>query len=166
MISIKNGYAFFCNEWPSNWRHSPFILNGIRYNCVEQYMMAEKCRCFGDFENEAMVMSSKDPVDQKRYGRLAGPYNESKWAAIRYGVVLRGTLEKYRQNPELRQKLLDPQYDGITFVEARVEDTIWGIGLRKDDPRAWDSATWWGQNLLGRAITEARGILQREAERG
>lgn len=161
MITIKNGFALFWSEWPSNWRHSPMTIDGVVYNCVEQYMMAEKCRCFGDTKHEAMVMSATDPSDQKRYGRMAGPYVESKWAAVRYEVVLRATVEKYRQNPDLRRMLLDPQYDGVTFVEASPEDTVWGIGLKKDDPRAWNEATWRGTNLLGKAVTEARAILKR-----
>lgn len=159
-LLIKNGLALFWGEWPSNWQWSPFTLDGVVYTCVEQYMMAEKARCFGDTRAEQLVMSTSDPADQKRYGRQAGPYDEAKWSAARYNVVLRGTLEKYCQNDDLFERLFDPKLDGLTFVEASPEDTIWGIGLKKDNPLAWDPATWRGQNLLGKAITEAREILR------
>ncbi len=51
-ILIKNGLALFWGDWPSNWQPSPFTLDGVVYNCVEQWMMAEKARCFGDVQAE------------------------------------------------------------------------------------------------------------------
>lgn len=32
----------------SQWYPSYFVIDGIRYNCAEQYMMAEKARVFKD----------------------------------------------------------------------------------------------------------------------
>ena len=40
-------------------------------------------------------------------------------------------------------------------------DRIWGIGREKKDPLAWNRSTWLGTNLLGQAITEARGIMKK-----
>lgn len=160
-ILVKNGFALFWSGWPSNWHPSPFSIQGTTYNCVEQWMMAEKARCFGDSEAEKRVMSASDPFDQKRFGRAVRNYNDKKWADVRYMVVLQGTLEKYRQNPHLRAHLLDPAWDGLVFVEASPDDRIWGIGREKKDPLAWNRSTWLGTNLLGQAITEARGIMKK-----
>ena len=41
-------------------------------------------------------------------------------------------------------------------------DTIWGIGLAEDDPRAHNKDTWMGKNLLGYALTEVRDELMKE----
>ena len=60
---------------------------------------------------------------------------------------------------DLREKLLDPKFDGKTFVEASPYDRIWGVGLAQDDPAIDDERNWKGRNLLGKAITEVRDIL-------
>ena len=153
----KNGLLLFWGQWPSNWERSPFTLHGITYNCVEQYMMAEKARVFVDMEALARIMAAPDPRDQKRYGGQVTPYVDATWSSLRYGVVLTATIAKYLQNPELKAKLLATSG---RFVEASPDDRIWGIGLRATDPRAWDPKTWQGTNLLGQAIDEAREFIR------
>jgi len=71
-ITIRGGYALFWGQWPSNWQPSPFVLDGQTYNCVEQWMMAEKARLFGDTAVEAKVMATLDPAEQKALGRTFG----------------------------------------------------------------------------------------------
>jgi hypothetical protein len=159
-LTIRGKYALFYGQWPSNWEPSPFVIDGKRYGCVEQWMMASKARLFGDKQAERHIMESPDPSDQKRYGRIVKGYDDRRWAAVRYKVVLQGTLEKYRQNPHLMRKLLDT--GGLVFVEASPTDKIWGIGMRASDPNSGDPSKWRGQNLLGKAITEAKGILMGE----
>ena len=158
-IIVKNGYALFWGQWPSNWMISPFVINSATYNCVEQYMMAEKAKCCGDFEALARIMASPDPSDQKRHGRNIQNYDEEKWSAIRYSVVLRATIRKYNQNPDLMKKLMS--MGDVTFVECSPEDVIWGIGMRASDPRATDPSQWLGTNLLGKAVTEARDFFKK-----
>lgn len=153
-----NGYIFFWGEWPSNWTISPFTLDGVTYNCVEQYMMAEKARLFGDKATEAAIMGSSNPSEQKYMGRRVRGYDDAKWAEVRYDVVLRATIEKYRQNPDLFKLLLATGDD--VFVEASPEDRVWGIGMRKTDKGIGNPMNWKGLNLLGKAITEAKRLLR------
>lgn len=159
-MASRNGYFLFWGTWPSNWTRSPFAIEGKTYTCVEQYMMAEKARLFMDPHTWAKIMATPEPDDQKRYGREVKNYDDATWAAARYAVVLKGTLEKYRQNPALKALLLDTGND--IFVEASPDDRIWGIGMRAAHPDATDETKWRGLNLLGKAITEARGIIRLE----
>lgn len=46
------------------------------------------------------------------------------------------------------------------LVEASPHDTIWGIGLTADDPRAWSKDTWLGKNLLGYTLNIVREIIK------
>ena len=46
-------------------------------------------------------------------------------------------------------------------MEASPYDTIWGIGLAAEDPRAKDPSQWRGQNLLGFALMEVRDEIRR-----
>ncbi len=47
------------------------------------------------------------------------------------------------------------------LVEASPVDTVWGIGMAGDDPRANDPRQWLGQNLLGFALVVVRDALAR-----
>jgi ribA/ribD-fused uncharacterized protein len=161
-LPIRDGFALFWGQWPSNWEHSPFILERIRYSCVEHFMMAEKARLFNDNDTLKAILATDEPREHKKLGRLVKGFTEAKWAEVRYDVVLRGTLEKYRQNKHLLDLLLATE--NLTFVEASPEDRIWGIGMRRDDPRATHPEQWLGLNLLGKAINEAREILRAESK--
>ena len=53
----------------SQWTISNFVIDGIIYNCTEQWMMTEKARLFGDMETLSLIMEAKSPREQKRLGR-------------------------------------------------------------------------------------------------
>lgn len=155
---IKDGFLLFWNEWPSNWTHSPFTLNKIKYNCVEQFMMAKKAEFFNDTKTYNKIMKASHPREQKALGREVKNYNDNKWSSVRYQIVLEGTLAKYQQNESLKQKLLDT--GDLIFVEASPSDTIWGIGMDENHPNATRPQNWKGKNLLGKCITETRSIIR------
>lgn len=158
-LTIRGHYAFFWRQWPSNWERSPFALNGVSYSCVEQWMMAEKARLFQDPTILEQIMSTESPELHKRYGRAVRGYDDARWTEARYEIVLRGTLEKYRQNLELRRLLLDT--GELQLVEASPYDRIWGIGMDVTHPELLNESKW-GLNLLGLAVTQARKMLKRE----
>lgn len=155
---VRSGrWLLFLRQWPSNWEPSPFEVGGIRYGCVEQYMMAEKARTFGDERALSAIMSSSDPSEHQRIGRAVVGYDDRTWSEIRYGVVLTGQVEKYRQNEHLMTLL--SRTDGVlSFAEAS-RDPVWGTGFPASHPDAGNEGLWTGRNLLGRAVTKAREIL-------
>jgi hypothetical protein len=122
------------------------------------YMMAEKAALFGDHEAVQHIMKAEHPAEMQRLGRKVKGFDETVWACERYNIVLNGTLEKYRQNEDLRKLLLAT--GDLVFVEASPTDKVWGIGLRASDPDSGDKNLWRGLNLLGKANTEARDIIR------
>jgi ribA/ribD-fused uncharacterized protein len=68
-----------------------------------------------------------------------------------------GLVSKFTQDSYSLQCLLDTE-DSI-IVEASPYDKVWGIGMKKDDPRATDPSQWDGQNLLGIVLMKARDII-------
>lgn len=152
-------FTFFWSGPFSQWHPSPFTLEGLPYGCAEQWMMAEKARLFGDSETAALIMANADPATQKRLGRAVRGFDNAVWLAKAPEIVLKGSLAKYGQNPDLKAILLATA--GTTLVEASPHDRLWGIGLTATDPRAADRATWLGKNWLGAVLTRVRDHLLR-----
>ncbi|WP_393061182.1 NADAR family protein [Streptomyces sp. LN549] len=142
----------------SQWWPSPFEVDGVTYASAEHWMMAGKARLFGDEESAKQAVAAKSPAQAKKVGRLVRDFDETVWERERYGLVVKGSIHKFGQNPELRKFLLGT--GERMLVEASPMDRIWGIGLAADDPRAENPATWRGLNLLGFALMDARAALR------
>lgn len=156
-LRIIGDYGFFWGGWLSNWAITPFTYGLREYNCVEQWIMAQKARAFGDFDSEKKIMESPHPKAQKEFGRKVTPYNDKQWALIRRAVAFDGLLCKFQQNPELKAKLIS--FQG-TYVEASPYDKIWGIGMGVNEPGIEDPKNWKGANLLGETITDVRNEIE------
>ncbi len=141
----------------SQWYAAPFTVKGRLYPTAEHWMMAGKARLFGDDEAFEAVFQDPSPAAAKRIGRRVRGFDERAWAAERRAIVVEGNRHKFRRYPELAAFLGGT--GAAVLVEASPYDRIWGIGLRRDDPRAVDPARWQGQNLLGFALMDVRAGL-------
>lgn len=140
------------------WTHSEFHEDGARYVCAEQYMMAEKARLFGDEATRAKILATASPREHKALGRQVRGFVQDVWERERLAIVIRANRAKFGQNPDMRRALLAT--GDKLLVEASPLDTIWGVGLRADDPRIHDPAQWRGLNLLGEALMTVRSELR------
>lgn len=127
-------------------------------------MMVQKALLFSDEEVvkeilEVEGVSSGDMATVKALGRKVSNFDNEIWEANRERIVLEGSLHKFRQNPELRQSLLET--GGKKLVEASPRDRIWGVGF--GEKNALKQKQRWGLNLLGKALEDARNILRNEA---
>lgn len=166
MIDITDTHAFFYTEWPSNWANAAFDYTSRygnretnRFFTTEHAFMYEKAMFFGDTATAKKILTVIHPREAKALGRKVKNFDTAKWDKERYAVMVAVNLEKFRQNPELFEKLADPKFDGRTFVEASPVDGIWGIGLPMGAPGIDDERNWRGTNLLGKALTEVRKVL-------
>lgn len=141
----------------SQWYAAPFSVNEQRYDTAEHFMMAEKARLFGDDEIRQRVLACRTPGEAKKLGRAVRGFDEEVWRRERFAVVVQASVEKFRQNPALRDFL--GQTGERVLVEASPVDRIWGIGLAADHEDAARPARWQGLNLLGFALMEARARL-------
>lgn len=153
-------FTFFWHGAFSNWYMSEFIIKGISYCCVEQFMMAQKALVFGDHDSYKLIMASRDPKEMKALGRGIKNFDGLKWHKVRKPIVKMAVMAKFRQNGIIYERL--KATIGTTLVEASPYDDIWGIKLGADDPRAQARETWLGLNLLGEILTEAREELMAE----
>lgn len=146
------------NGFLSNWYLSPFIMSGIGFSSVEQYMMYQKAVCFNDLAIASKIMKTDDVAVIKSLGRAVSGYDDIVWSGIRENIVYDGLLAKFTQNNNLREQLLET--GDCVLAECAVKDLIWGIGLSMKDPDRFDTEKWRGRNLLGHLLMKVREQLK------
>ena len=172
-VAVRAGrrfeYLFFWGHTPradgevdasclSQWYPASFVVEGVRYLTAEHFMMAEKARLFGDLKKLAAILEAATPRDAKALGRKVSPFDQTLWNDRCVDVVVRGNVAKFGADERLRSFLLSTGEK--VLVEASPRDTVWGIGLGRDNPKARDPSQWRGRNLLGFALMEARTRLR------
>ena len=141
----------------SQWWPSAFTVDGVRYATAEHWMMAGKARLFGDDAAVEPILAARTPAEAKNLGRLVRGFDDERWNAARFELVVRGNAAKFGQDPALREYLLGTR--SRVLVEASPRDRVWGIGLGAANEHACVPARWRGLNLLGFALMEARERL-------
>jgi ribA/ribD-fused uncharacterized protein len=147
----KNGVSVTCF---SQWYPAQFVIDGVLYPTAEHYMMAQKAELFNDTETLALILNAPTPAAAKALGRQVRGFDDARWLAQRFAVVVRANQAKFAQNPELDEVL--KKTGSAIIVEASPVDRIWGIGLAKADAQANDPNQWRGLNLLGFALMQVR----------
>jgi len=144
------------NGYLGNWYASPFTVHNIQFINNEQYFMWAKQQLFDRANTtlEAQILSATSPKVMKDLGRLVKNFDQTTWDQQKFAIMKSGIYEKFTQNPELKQKLLDTK-DAI-LVEASPFDKVWGIGLNEADAK---TKPWKGENLLGKALMAVRASL-------
>ncbi|MCI8423602.1 MAG: NADAR family protein [Lawsonibacter sp.] len=143
----------------SQWWMAQFKVDGRPYCCMEQFMMAEKARLFGDKETLEKIMEATVQGKIKALGREVKHFDQEEWDKCKHTIVLTGNFQKFLQNPELKDFLL--RTGDKILVEASPRDRIWGIGMGASNENAANPAAWRGQNRLGFALMEVRDELRR-----
>ncbi|EAC7757406.1 NADAR family protein [Listeria monocytogenes] len=165
----KLKYIFFWGHQPaedgkiskscfSQWWICSFKVDGVEYNCAEQFMMAEKAKLFNDMEMREKILAAKHPKQAKDFGRLIRGFQEDIWLKNRFNIVIRANQAKFSQNEELKKFLM--QTKKRILVEASPVDKIWGIGMAADNKNVENPLYWKGLNLLGFALMAVRDELE------
>lgn len=144
----------------SNMHSSAFVIDGVEYRCVEQWMQAQKAQLFGDDRAYTSIMTERDPKKMKRLGRGVVPFDKDKWAAVSTAIVRRGLLAKFSSNGKLRDALLVTR--GKVLVECSPRDRLWGAGLgvaTLNKMAGEGSVRLRGRNLLGELLISVRREL-------
>ncbi|MFF3596285.1 NADAR family protein [Kitasatospora indigofera] len=141
----------------SQWWPSPFEVDGITYPTAEHWMMAGKARMFGDEQMVPRILKARTPAEAKALGRQVKGFDDRRWTADRFELVVAGSVAKFEQDPALRSYLLGTSQR--VLVEASPVDRIWGVGLAADHADVTKPSRWQGLNLLGFALMAARARL-------
>ncbi|GAB2739365.1 ribA/ribD-fused uncharacterized protein [Amycolatopsis magusensis] len=90
----------------SQWWPSPFELSGRTFATAEHYMMWRKALLFDDQAAAEAIARASHPRQAKELGRTVRGFDQQRWEAQRYEIVVAGSVAKFGQNPDLRQFLL------------------------------------------------------------
>ena len=135
-------YAFL-----SNFSYSPITFRGKTWSTVEHIFQAAKTL---DENMREQIRLSPTPGKAKRMGKrvLLRP----DWERIKKEVMLKSIRLKFRQNSELKEKLLNTK--DAALVEGNTwHDNIWG------DCRCYKCLNIKGNNLLGQILMQVRKEL-------
>ena len=147
----------------SNWYMSDFVVDGIQFSSMEQFLMYQKAIVCHDDVRAKLILASDDLATVKKLGRQVTPYDGALWEGVRQVVAYRGLYAKFSQNDALRAALLATG-DSI-LAECSATDPIWGIGIGMTDPDRFDRSKWNGQSILGYALMQVREALRHEGWR-
>lgn len=142
----------------SQWYPSEFTVDGVTYQNTEQWMMAQKALLFKDTEVCEEIMACSKPQDVKEWGRRVKGFLQSTWDREKYNIVLKGNIQKFLQNKDMKDYLLSTN-DAI-LVEASPYDRVWGIGMYESKAVDLHPKHWNGENLLGFALMEVREAIR------
>ncbi|MEV6847814.1 NADAR family protein [Actinoplanes sp. NPDC051411] len=142
----------------SQWWPAEFTIDAVRFRTAEHYMMWRKATLFGDTAMAERILEAEHPRDAKMLGRGVAGFDDRKWVAERFEIVVTGSVAKFGQSDDLRAWLVGT--GDRVLVEASPTDRVWGIGLAASDERASDPVRWRGLNLLGFALMRAREQLR------
>ena len=156
-------FVFFWHEYDqygvfSQWFKYSFVVEGIRYETAEQYMMAKKALLAGDLQSYALIMNEPDPSKCKKLGKQVKNLDVAAWDRCKEEIVYHANLAKFSQNEKAQYYLLSTG-DKI-LAEASPYDTIWGIGLEASDFDSTHPDRWPGKNLLGKILMRVREELK------
>ena len=153
---VGNKVAFYTSLSPlSNHFPSPLIIDGIRYNCMEQYFMHQKAVFFHDKDASRLILQTIDPVRQKFIGRKVKNFKKSAWEQRVPHVLWKGLLGKFEQNSNCSMFLRNTENHQL--YEAN--DPVYGVGVNLFDNKIWDERTHKGSNLMGHYLQRVRAYL-------
>lgn len=149
------------NGYLSNWKKTPFVLNDVHFNSVEQSLMYHKAMYAEQMDIAQQILGTPSPQKQKKLGRQVNDFLKGGiWRRKRTVVLYNSLWAKFTQNPELGicLKKTYPRRIG----EASPSDTLYGIGLAPSNDLAQDPKCWKGNNLLGKALEQVREKLMED----
>lgn len=139
--------------------YNEFMIEPGVFKDQEQNLCFQLASAFkrGEITRE-QVLSRKENSDAwntihkkiKLLGREVKNYDDEVWNKRRASVVLFGAREKFTQNADLKQILINT--GDTIMVEASKFDKIWGIGLDEYTAKRTPPENWPGLNLLGQVL--------------
>ncbi|MCY9861308.1 NADAR family protein [Vibrio coralliirubri] len=150
-------YFYRQDSFLSNHHPAPFVVKERHFSCVEQFYMYSKAVIFNDQVMADAILNTNDPAKIMQLNALMKTHDYADWSVERrYKIMVAGTYAKYFQNPNLLRQLLET---GDRVILESSPNKVWGIGVDINSQFLQNRKYWNGDNLLGKAIMDVRGLL-------
>ena len=152
-------YTFFWGKQSplSNHFKCKFMVDGIVYNCNEQYFKYHQAMYANNKEIADAILSAEDPVTQLKLAKGLVIQDKEEWQKTAIQIMRQGLAAKFKQNPPLSDFLINTKDSEL--VEASPYDTFWGVGISMKSPEILTKSNWKGENHLGTLLMEVRDTL-------
>lgn len=127
----------------SNFHPCRVSYNGLTYLSSESAYQAQKTLDTAEREKFALMSA----IEAKNFGKRVKLRDD--WEKVKVRVMFEIVLCKFKQNPDLRRKLLE------TGDEEIMEGNAWG-------DRFWGLCKGEGKNWLGRILMKVRKMLNEQ----
>ena len=119
----------------------------------------KKALYFGDQAAACKIEAADDALECKRISREIKSFDADTWNEIAGTETYLGISEKFRQNTELKNTLIQT---GDKHIVECSYDKIWGSGIHLNNVNAFNKETWVGNNLLGKILMDIRNDINNE----
>lgn len=123
--------------------------------------MFAKALFFADADACRRILSTSDPKEQKKIGKVIANFDDDAWTRVKSRVAKVGNWYKFTQDEGLRGVLLGTGEKEL--AEASSKDRVWGIGFKEKD--AEGRRDEWGENRLGKALMRVREKIREVGRR-
>ena len=140
--------SLFSNFYPAN-----FTVDGVSYNCSEQFIQNQKALLFNDLDTSDRIMISTTQLECKDLGKSVKGFKEEIWREQAESLCYPGLLAKFRSNNYLREMLLST---GRSKIVEATYDTMWGTGVPLQSRDCLEKKHWKSNGLLGKILMRIR----------
>jgi ribA/ribD-fused uncharacterized protein len=139
-------YRFLSNFWPAEVKYL-----GMAFPSVEVAYQCAKC---ANPEDRAQFLTATSG-NAKQLGKKI--IMRPDWESMRYGIMRDLVFQKFKNDKDLAEKLLDT--GGKSLIEANAwKDKYWGVYFKYDSDQK-KHVRIGGQNMLGAILMEVRDVL-------
>ena len=141
---------FYKEEGPlgylANYSNHGFIVENTYYKTAEHFYQANK---FDDPKIREKVINADTPKEASNIGRDRNNIRRKDFKDIKLDVMQEGLYQKFKQNKDIRSKLIETRNEPIR--EMTTKESYWGIGPNLD-----------GENHIGNILMNVRNRVKCE----
>ena len=130
----------------ASYSNHGFTIDNVFYPTVEHFYQASK---FADINLKKRIINCKTPKEASVIGRDRNNKRIDDFNKIKLDIMYKGVYEKFRQNPDILNKLLNTGNEEIR--EMTTKESYWGVGPQLD-----------GENHMGIILMKVREQLRKE----
>ena len=130
----------------ANYSNHGFYKDGVYYKTVEHYYQSQK---YNNDQIKNKIINAETPKEASTIGRDKNNIRIDNFKNIKNDIMYDGVLEKFRQNKDIRSKLIETRNKEIR--EMTIDEYYWGVG--KD---------FTGKNTIGKILMKVREQIKEE----